>query len=702
MNVKKPYSIRHGRRFPQGATVDPSGVNFSIFCRHATWVELNLYQSAEAAKPFQVIRLDPTHHQTYFTWHVYVEGLPSGVWYTYRVDGPTNTRETGFRHNANKELLDPWARAVSDIHWDRARASRPEERSPSMRAMVVNDDYDWEGDQPLGHPFEETILYELHLGAFTRHPSAGVQHPGTFAGMIEKIPYLKDLGITDVELMPIMAFDVQDLPASSSRLGLSNFWGYSTHSFFSPHPGYCVTPEQGTHRREFKDLVRALHRAGIGVILDVVFNHTAEGGATGPWINYKGFGNDTFYHLDPSDRRQYRDFTGCGNTVNCNHPLVNACLLDSLEYWVREFHVDGFRFDLASALARGEDGQPMTHPSFLWHIELSEQLAQTKIIAEAWDAAGLYQVGGFPGYRWREWNGRYRDVIRRFVRGEGGLIGELATRLSGNSDLYQSAGRLPSNSINFVTCHDGFTLRDLVSYDRKHNLANGEDDRDGTNENYGHNYGQEGESDDSRLIELRRRQAKNLLAILLLSQGVPMLLYGDEVLRTQRGNNNAYCQDNEIGWMDWDLLAPNADMLRFVRGLIAFRKRHPCLRHRRFLTGERGSAQRLPEIRWHGAQLNAPAWQDPQARVLAFTLGAVAKGEEDLHIVLNLSEDPVAAELPVLEGYRWAVAIDTAQSAPADVRNRSEQPPAGPAAVRVSSRSVMVLEARPGRVSPDA
>ena len=395
-----------------------------------------------------------------------------------------------------------------------------------------------EADEPLARPQQNAIIYELHVGGFTSHPSSGVAHPGTFDGLIEKIPYLKALGITHVELLPIMAFDEQDVPPDTAALGLENYWGYSTHSFFSPHPGYCVTPEQGTHQREFRDLVKALHRAGIGIILDVVFNHTAEGGEGGPIINFKGLENGVFYHLDAADKRIYRDYTGCGNTVNCNHPIVASFILNCLEYWVREMHVDGFRFDLASAMARGEDGHPLRDAPLIWGIELSEQLAATKLIAEAWDAVGLYQLGNFPGFRWAEWNGRYRDLIRGFVRGDRGLISEVATRISGSPDFYQPQHRLPINSINFVTCHDGFTLHDLFSYETKHNHANGEDNRDGHNENISSNCGVEGDTADPQILALRRQLAKNTTAILLLSQGVTMLLAGDEVLRSQRGNNN--------------------------------------------------------------------------------------------------------------------------------------------------------------------
>jgi isoamylase len=426
----------------------------------------------------------------------------------------------------------------------------------------------------------------------------------------------------------------------------------------------------------------------------VVFNHTAEAGADGPTIHFKGLANEVFYHLDPLDRKAYRDYTGCGNTLNCNHPLVSSFLISCLEYWVREMHVDGFRFDLASALSRGEDGNPMYNAPVLWNIEFSDDLARTPIIAEAWDAGGLYQVGGFPGFRWAEWNGRYRDVIRRFVRGEGGLVAEVGTRLSGSSDLYQHQGRLPINSVNFVTCHDGFTLHDLVSYNEKHNEANGEDNRDGMSENFSWNCGAEGETTDPEILALRRRQAKNFMAILLLSQGVPMLLGGDEVLRTQQGNNNAYCQDNELSWFDWTLPEKNRDMLRFVREMIAFRKRHPCLKRRHFLRGVELEGGRLPDVTWHGLILNKPLWHDPNARVLAYTLGAVAAEEADLHVVLNMTEDLLLFPLPEMAGRRWHLAVDTSQPSPDDIHEEGSGPLIATGTYPAGARSVVVLESR--------
>jgi glycogen operon protein len=692
----KTYKIRPGWRYPFGVTVDTSGVNFSIWGQRATRAELLLYEQAQSIAPFQVIRLDPILHRTFYCWHVYVEGLPASVYYNWRFDGPSDTQQSGFRFDPHKALLDPWACAVTQDLWDRQRASQPGDNSAcAMRGVVLNDeDYDWEGDQPLNHSLAHSVIYELHVGGFTRHPSANVAHPGTFSGVIEKIPYLKALGITDVELLPVMAFDEQDVPETAAAQGLKNYWGYSTHSFFSPHPGYCIASDRGTHRREFRDMVKALHRAGIGVILDVVLNHTAEGGDSGPIINFKGIANPGFYHLEPHDRRLYRNYSGCGNTVNCNHPLVSSFLVSCLEYWVREMHVDGFRFDLASVLVRGEDGAPLYHAPTPWRIEFSQVLAHSTIIAEAWDAAGLYQVGDFPGFRWAEWNGRYRDGVRRFVRGDRGLIGEVATRVSGSSDLYESEGRLPTNSINFVTCHDGFTLADLVSYNQKHNEANGEGNRDGANDNWSWNCGAEGNTDDPAILRLRRQQAKNLLTILFLSQGVPMILAGDEVLRTQRGNNNGYCQDNQLSWFDWTFNAAQQDMLRFVQQLIAFRQRHPCLRRARFLTDRPRPGSRLSDVTWHGVELNAPPWGDANAQILAYTLGAADEGEEDLHIILNMSENTVEMPLPQHSDRIWYRAIDTGGAAPEDIIAPRQQSPVRTPTYTTAPRSVVVLESR--------
>ena len=693
MQLKLEYKLKHGKPYPSGSKFTAKGVNFSIFSRYAEQVELLLFASPDCDEPFQVISLQKEINKTFFSWHVYVTKLPVGTWYTWRMDGPGHARDAGFRFEKEKHLLDPWAYAVSQKRWNRKAACKPGDNGrTAMRCVVTDDRYDWEGDTPLAIRSEKAIVYELHVGGFTRHPSSKVTHPGTFSGLIEKIPYLQKLGITHVELLPVMAFDEQDVPGKTADMGLKNYWGYSTHSFFSPHPGYCVTPDQGTHVQEFRDLVKALHNAGMGVIMDVVFNHTSEAGANGPVINFRGIGGKTFYHLDQNDKSILRDYTGCGNTVNANHPLVARFIISCLEYWVREMHVDGFRFDLASAMARGENGEVLQDPPVLWGIELSEQLIKTKLIAEAWDAAGLYQVGSFPGYRWAEWNGRYRDIIRQFMRGDKGILPELATRITGSSDLYEHQGRLPINSVNFVTCHDGFTLYDLFSYNEKHNSANGEDNRDGCSNNISYNCGVEGDTKNVDIIALRRKQAKNVFSILLLSQGVPMLLAGDEILHSQHGNNNCYCQDNELSWIDWNMANKNADMLRFVQQMIALRKRHPSIMRRRFLTGEVPEGKNIADISWHGTEINKPLWSDPEARILAFTLIGVEDDEADLHIVMNMSDENTSIQLPKILGKKWCVAIDSSLKSPYDIIAPQDQKPFNESIYAVNNKTIVVLE----------
>ncbi|MCC6178752.1 MAG: glycogen debranching protein GlgX [Chloroflexi bacterium] len=691
--IGPPFAVEAGSPHPLGATPDAEGVNFSIFSQNATSIELLLFAAHTAVEPFQVVPLDPARHRTFHFWHAYLRGLRPGVQYAYRVNGPHDLHGLGQRFNPNKILLDPYAKGVTTTLWQRADACTPDDNlATSMRSVVIDHaDYDWEGDRPLKRPMAETIVYELHVGGFTKSPTSGVAHPGTFAGLIEKIPYLQALGITAVELMPATQFDPADVAHSNPVDGtpLVNFWGYSPVAFFAPHDGYCVSPDQATHIRELRDLVKALHRAGLEVILDVVFNHTTEGNHLGPTIGFRGLENSIYYHLDPADRARYLDYSGCGNTVNCNHPIVDKLIVECLEFWVREVHVDGFRFDEGSILSRGEDGVPMVHPPVVWHIELSEELADTKIIAEAWDAAGLYQIGNFPGGRWAEWNGRYRDDIRRFVRGDPGIVGTVASRIAGSSDLYAWDGSLPINSVNFITCHDGFTLYDLVSYNWKHNEANGEGNHDGLDDNLSWNCGAEGPTDVAAIETLRRRQIANFVVILLLSQGVPILLAGDEVRRTQCGNNNAYCQDNEVSWLDWALVDEQADLLRFFREAIAFRKRHPVLQRRRFFTGALNS-RGLRDIDWHGFLLNEPGWFDPGSHVLAFTLGGL-DGDADLHVMLNMDPSALDFEIPVVKGRRWLRAIDTSLASPNDIAVPGDETPVSTSTYQVASHSVVVL-----------
>jgi glycogen operon protein len=644
-------------------------------------------------EPFQTVRFDPYVNKTFHIWHVFVRGLKPGVHYAYRVDGPSDS--AGQRFNRNKVLIDPYARGNSNALWDRASACTPEDNlRTSIRSVVIDgSDYDWEGDKPLNRPLADCIIYEAHVRGFTHSPTSGVRHPGTFVGLAEKIPYLKDLGITAVELLPIFDFDETAVLRIVDGKPLHNYWGYSTIGYFAPQSSYCLQPESGGHLREFRDLVKALHKADIEVILDVVFNHTDEGNHQGPTYSFRGIDNRAYYLLVPWALQYYIDYSGCGNTFNCNHPIAAKMIVECLHYWVQEAHVDGFRFDEGSILSRGEDGAPSARPPLVWHIELDESLADTKVIAEAWDAAGLYQIGHFPGDRWGEWNGRYRDDVRRFVRGDPAVVGAIASRLGGSADIYQERGGSPMNSVNFVTCHDGFTLNDLVSFNEKHNEANGEDNRDGINDNLSWNCGAEGDSADPNIDSVRNRQVRNFMAILLLSRGVAMFVAGDEIRRSQKGNNNAYCQDNEISWFDWTLVNKHSELLRFCRRMIGFRKMHPALRRDQFFNGsvnERG----LKDVSWHGTKLNSPGWDDAGARALAMTLAGFG-GDSDLHVMFNMFWESLDFELPIVPGRRWRLALDTAQLSPHDIADPGTEPDVLGNTCRVAGRSVVVLVNRP-------
>jgi isoamylase len=704
------YRSEAGCVHPLGAVPDEQGVNFSVFADRATAVELLLFDEYNDPEPVQAIQLDPMSNKTYHFWHVYVKGCRPGMHYAYRVSGSEDLHSMGDRYDCDKVLIDPYAKGNTDTLWDRGAACRPGDNvRTSMRSVVIDTKgYNWEGDRPLNRPMSETIIYEMHVRGFTRSPSSGCQHPGTFAGIIEKIPYLKELGVTAVELLPVFEFDQKGVERLSPVDGkpLTNYWGYDPISFFAPENSYCVRPEVGNHIAEFRDMVKALHKAGIEVILDVVFNHTSEGNHLGPTINFKGFANSAYYLLSQEDRQYYMDYTGCGNTVNGNHPIMQKLIVDALEFWVTEMHVDGFPFDEAVILCRDENGLPMVYPPVIWQIELSDVLANTKVIAEAWDAAGLYEVGYFPGYRWGEWNGRYRDVIRRFVKRDRGyvdgkaIVGRVADVIAGSADIYESSGELPINSVNFITAHDGFTLNDLVSYNYKHNEANGESNRDGIDENLSWNCGAEGETDNPDIEALRQRQVKNFATLLLLSQGVPMFVAGDEIRRTQQGNNNAYCQDNEISWFDWKLAEKNRELFRFFKRVIAFRKSHSSLRRSQFFKGlvnRRG----LPDIAWHGCRLNSPGWHDPNSRALAFTLGGFTEenGSEDadIHVMLNMEWEDLDFDVPSLDksgsygDRKWYKAVDTAQSSLHDIAESGEEPVVSGNVCNVKNRSIVVL-----------
>jgi isoamylase len=650
----------------------PGGVNFSVFSRGATAVDLLLFDREDDPRPMSVIPINPVTNRVYHYWHVFVPGLQPGQLYGYRVHGPFDPA-SGMRFDPAKVLLDPYGLGVVvPKNYSRDAAGlEGDNGATAMKSVVVDcHAYDWEGDTRLHRPSSRTIIYEMHVRGFTRHPNSGVANKlrGTYAGLIEKIPYLQQLGITAIELLPVFQFDAQDAPP-----GRINYWGYAPVSFFAPHQAYSSRQDPLGPVDEFRDMVKALHRAGIEVILDVVFNHTAEGDHSGPTLSLRGLDNSTYYILD-QDRSRYSNYSGTGNTLNANHPIVRRMIVDSLRYWVQEMHVDGFRFDLAAILERDESGILMPRPPVLWDIESDPVLAGTKLIAEAWDAAGLYQVGNFVGDSWREWNGQFRDDVRSFFRGDDGSVGNLADRLLGSPQIYGHKEREPEQSVNFVACHDGFTLNDLVSYNQKHNEPNGENNRDGSNDNRSWNWGIEGPTDDPAVEKLRNRQVKNFLTVTMLSLGLPMILMGDEVRRTQRGNNNAYCQDDETSWFDWTLVEKHADVHRFISLLSA----------RRLLLDDveadvegltLNQLLRKANRSWHGVKLGQPDW-DHSSHSLAFS--AEARNEHLLfHVILNAYWEPLEFELPHTGDQTqnaWRRWIDTALDSPHDIEEWETAP----------------------------
>jgi len=690
--------IRAGSSFPLGATLSPKGVNFSLFSKNSTLVELLLFNHVDDTKPARIISLDPWKNRTYHYWHVLVPDLRPGQIYGYRVQGPFEPQR-GLRFDPEKVLIDPYGRAVVMKRYDRIAASKSGDNcATAMKSVVVDvHAYDWEGDVPLKQPSARTIVYEMHVRGFTRHPTSGLpqEKRGTYAGLIEKIPYLQDLGITAVELLPVYQFDEQDCPP-----GRVNYWGYAPVSFFAPHQSYSSRQDPLGAVDEFRDMVKALHRANIEVILDVVYNHTAEGGHEGPTLCYRGLANDVYYMLE-QDRTRYSNYTGTGNTLNANQPIVRRLIMDSLRYWVEEMHVDGFRFDLASILSRDETGCPLQNPPILWDIESDPSLAGTKLIAEAWDAAGLYQVGSFVGDSWKEWNGRFRDDARDFFRGETGSAARFADRLIGSPEIYGHEEREPEQSVNFVTCHDGFTLNDLVSYNEKHNEANGEDNRDGANDNKSWNCGVEGATNDAAVEKLRNRQVKNFLGTILLSVGMPMILMGDEVRRTQQGNNNAYCLDDESNWFDWTLVAKHADVHRFVTLLNARRLMRDVEHERQRMS--LNQMIRQANRAWHGVKLHEPDWS-PQSHSIVFTI-EIRKEGFLVHFILNAYWEPLEFELPPMNneaGNTWRRWIDTALDSPHDIVPWKTASSISGLSYRAEARSVVVLFApvRPG-TSPE-
>jgi glycogen operon protein len=666
-------SVRVGSPLPLGASETAGGVNFALLSRHATQVRLELFDHPEDATAARTFELDAVRHRTGDIWHVWVAKLNAGQLYAYRVEGPYEPGK-GHRFNVNRLLLDPFATAISrQPPWDfaAARGYDPLASEPDLvlsrrnncgsmpKCVWMDESFDWRDDRPLRHPWSKTVIYELHVRGYTMHSKSGVDHPGTYRGLIEKLPYLRHLGITAVELMPVQEFNEFSVARLNpqTKQPLTNYWGYDPVVFCAPKASYSSTGDSGQQRLEFKEMVRAFHHAGIEVILDVVFNHTAEGNELGPTLCFRGIDNAIFYTL-AEDPRYYKDYTGTGNTINANHPVVRDHILGALRHWAIEMHVDGFRFDLASVLGRDRAGRLLADAPLLERIAEDPILRDVKIIAEAWDAAGAYQVGSFSERRWAEWNGRYRDDVRRFWRGDEGMLGAFASRICGSADIYCKSGKGPAGSINFITCHDGFTLNDLVTYRTRHNEANGENNQDGTDGNLSDNYGAEGPSTDAAIDSLRRRQIKNFLLTLLISRGVPMLLAGDEMRRTQGGNNNAYCQDNETSWLDWKLLETHQDIYRFASAMIAFRHSHPVLRTEQFYAPH--------DIRWLNEAGGSPDWSDPQGQHLACLIHE--DGDDALLLMFNAAAHDIRFSLPALpHGARWGLAIDTSRATQPDV-----------------------------------
>jgi glycogen operon protein len=699
--------VSAGHFHPLGATLDAGGVNFALYSKSASEVYLLLYDRADGAAT-DVIRLE---NRTRFVFHAFVHGLRAGQLYAYRVVGPFDPAR-GLRFNEHKLLIDPYARALSGkarnvddllLAYDPRSPARDlsldtRDSAPVVpKSIVVDPSFDWQGDAPPDIPVDRLVIYEVHLKGFSAHASSGVRHPGSYLGFIEKIPHLKALGVNAIELLPIHERYVADFLHAGGR---TNYWGYDSIGFFAPESSYRAGPTPGCEVAEWKLLVRELHRAGIEVILDVVYNHTGEGSELGPTLSLRGIDNPSYYALTGSPAepgRFYMNWSGCGNSLNMTTVAGIRLVMDSLRYWVEEMHVDGFRFDLASILAR-ESGRFERAAGFFDTISQDPVLSRVKLIAEPWDLAA-YEVGNFP-VDWSEWNGRFRDAMRRFGKGDGGLVPELGFRITGSPDLYADDGRAPYNTVNFITCHDGFTLWDLVSFNHKHNEDNGEENRDGANDNHSWNCGVEGETDDPAVLALRRRQAKNFICYLLFSAGTPMLLGGDELLRSQRGNNNAYCQDNDISWFDWRLAEQNADFLEFVRRAIAFTRTHAVLQRRTFFSGKDASNDGRPDIHWYGRDLGPPEWGNPNLRTLAYQLdGAEAETHAApylLFVVLNADWQLAPVRIPPPgDGRNWHRVADTSLPAPHDFARAGEEVRLEPADVYlVNPRSTVVLLAR--------
>lgn len=662
---QRKYVISSGHCRVLGSTIEKDGVNFAVWCPAASSIELLLFKHLEDDDP-DIVTLDAAIFKSVYYWHVHVKGLKAGQIYAWRVKSAVRAYKSAQNHvETGKVLLDPYARRVLFPKCYR-RFQNADERTNlrcAAKSVVIDmTDYDWGLDTSPRHALNKTVIYEMHVKGFTADPSSGVAPDirGTYRGLIEKIPYLVDLGVTAVELLPVFQFDTEDaLP------GKKNYWGYSPMAFFAPHEAYSSDKSVMGPINEFRDMVRELHKNGLEVILDVVYNHTSEGDQNGPTYCFKGFDKQNYYIMDAMGH--YGNYSGCGNTFNGTKSVVRNLILESLIFWVEQMHVDGFRFDLASILARDGSGMPIANSPTLLDIDTNLRLADTKIIAEPWDAGGLYQLGYIAGSKWREWNGQFRDDVRSFMRGDAGSIKRFVERIIGSPDIYNEREVDPQKSINFITCHDGFTLWDLVTYADKHNEANGENGRDGSNSNWSANYGYEGESDDESLNNLRLRQAKNMIALTVLSMGTPMILMGDEILRTQKGNNNAYCQDNELSWMNWNLNARQKEMLRFTKAIIrrrTFRSRADNrLRHTRMLD----SVLRSTKLQWHGVLPFQPDWSDN-----SHSIGVLVYwGTYSIYayVFVNAYWEDLSIELPPPpKGVRksWYPVVDTSRNPPQD------------------------------------
>ena len=665
-NMKRTQpELQFNHALPYGAVVTDHGVQFVVFSRHATEMRLLLYKHVDDTEPSEILTFDPSHNRWGDIWSMHLPEVRPGQLYHFQASGPHDPSR-GMLFNPDARLIDPYSKAL---------AGKFQKNSDGIirppKCVVVDEAFDWAGDRHLNLDISESIIYEMHVRGFTQDDSSGVEHPGTYLGVIEKIPYLKSLGVTAVELMPVHEFPIHDI--LGNELERPNYWGYDPLAFFAPHRGYASDQTPGAQVVEFKKMVKALHEAGIEVILDVVFNHTCEGNERGPTLSFKGLENPVYYMTVESDQRYYKNYSGCGNTINGNHPIVREMIFHCLRHWVHNYHVDGFRFDLASILSRDRSGNLVPNPPLVEAIGEDPLLRDTKIIAEAWDAAGAYQVGSFGDDRWAEWNGRYRDDIRRYWRGDGHTRGALATRLAGSADLYQPGGRPPCASINFITSHDGFTLNDLVSYREKHNLANGEDNRDGDNNNESDNFGVEGETDQPIIEALRLRQLKNMIASLMLSQGVPMLVAGDEFRRTQNGNNNAYCQDNEISWIDWDRQQKNGDLIRFTRSLIRFRRNQPTVRRKTFLSGVPDSKDGWSDVSWYSPLGTAVDWNSGDLPIICLLASPVAEEDPEgtgrnVLMMINSSVMGCRFLIPTIaKSKKWRLFLDTSLVSPADI-----------------------------------